>query len=257
VGYEGNYRSALACDFNFISHNAGVPGYLYNPVSPLVGHIPACTTQFGLNEIITERKLSLQQERIAKGLFNYVTYEQAPRTTVIAQLSHDLPDVADFKLMPSGERTRYWQMSRSKRFMEWAAYKCSVIVPLNKDLSTRVFDALATGQIPVVPEEVQDLDMLLPRATQLAMGIVRIPDLSSAHVRAGIAQAIQNFDAAGPEGVVARSDYVLQQGHLVHRVQSILDACAHIASGHITLSFGRGQQGIAAYATWQAPPAAA
>jgi hypothetical protein len=252
VGYDGNYRSALACDLNFVSHNLGVPGYLCNPVSPLVNHVPACTVQFGLDEIIAERAKGLTQERISKGLFNYVTYPQAQRTALIEQLSRDLPDVADFKLMPSGDRTRYWKMTRSERFMDWAAYKCSVIVPLHKDLSTRVFDALATGQIPVVPEEVQDLDLVLPRARQLELGIVRIADLSSNNVRSGIAKAIQNFDAAGPLGIVARSDYVLENAHLVHRIQAMLDACTDIANGKITLTFGRGNHGIAAYAAARA-----
>ena len=185
--------------------------------------------------------------RSDKGLFNYVIYENAPRAALMRGLSETLADVAEFKLMPSHDRTRYWMQSREARFVEWASYKCCVIVPLVADLSTRVFDALATGQIPIVPRDVKDLDIVIPPATQEALGIVRIENLDSQNVRAGISQAISNFDRDAHSGVLARLNYVLGQAMTGHRIQAMLQHIEAIYQHKNKLVFGRGANGIGAY----------
>lgn len=247
VAYNDNFKSALATDLNFISHNLGVPGYLTNSASAIAAHIPLCCAQFGINEIRQEISTHLHALRSNKGLFNYVVYENAPRAQMMRQWQAELGELAEFKLMPSNDRTRYWNLTRHERFQEWSGYKCSVIVPLVSDLSTRVFDALAAGQIPIVPEDIKDLDVVCPREQQAQLGIVRIPKLSGVDLAQGIMQAVANFDALGAQGVIARSEYVINHGMLGHRLSHMLDILSEIASGTARLVFGRGPNGIASY----------
>jgi hypothetical protein len=247
VAYFDNYKAAISCDFNFISHNAGVPGYLTNSASCVVAHIPLCCVQFGINEIKEYALNASKKERISKGLFNYITYENAPRTSLIRQLSQELGDLGEFKLMPSEDRSRYWSMSREERVCEWGDYKCSVIIPLVEDLSTRVFDALATGQIPIIPESVLDLDSAIPIDTQRSLGIVKIKDLSTENVTDGIKKAINNFDQAGPSGVIDRIEYFLNNATAGHRLALILNSIESIGSDNEKIIFGRGPNGTGLY----------
>lgn len=247
VAYNDNYKVALATDLNFISHNLGVPGYLTNPVSAVADHVPLCCAQFGANEIRQEIATDLHNSRSNKGLFNYVVYENAPRAQMMREWERELGELAEFKLMPSNDRTRYWNLTRHERFKEWSSYKCSIIVPLVKDLSTRVFDSLAAGQIPVVPDDVQDLDVICSRELQQQLGIVRIPSLSIQNLSEGIQRAITNFDELGISGVIARSEYVVQQGLLGHRIQHMLQILTAIANESTHLVFGNGPNGIGCY----------
>lgn len=247
VAYNDNYKVALATDLNFISHNLGVPGYLTNPVSAVADHVPLCCAQFGATEIRQEIATDLHMPRSNKGLFNYVVYENAPRAQMMREWEQELGELAEFKLMPSNNRTRYWSLSRHERFQEWSNYKCSIIVPLVKDLSTRVFDALAAGQIPIVPEEIHDLDSVCSRELQAQLGIVRIPALTAQDLAIGIQQAVTNFDRLGSEGVIARSEYVIQQGLLGHRLLQMLQTLSSIANGSTQLVFGNGPNGIGCY----------
>lgn len=247
VAYNDNYKVALATDLNFISHNLGVPGYLTNPVSAVADHVPLCCAQFGADEIRQEIASELHTPRSNRGLFNYVVYENAPRAHMMREWERELGDLAEFKLMPSNDRTRYWDLSRYERFQEWSSYKCSIIVPLVKDLSTRVFDALAAGQIPIVPEEIQDLDSVCSRELQSQLGIVRIPALTAHDLSIGIQQAVANFDKLGANGIIARSEYVVQQGLLGHRLLHMLQTLTAIANGTSNLVFGHGPNGIGCY----------
>lgn len=247
MAYFGNYKSAISADLNFLSHNLKVEPYLLNPISPLAGHIPACTAQFGPTELEVFHSTFLTHSRISKALFNYVIYDSAPRSQLIHNLSHQLSDIADFKLMPAADRTRYWDFTRADRYLEWASYKCSVIIPIVNDLSTRVFDCLATGVIPIVPNSIEDLDLVITRDEQISLGIVRIKDYNDTTIRDGINLAINIFDSKGTEGVIMRIQYVLNNATIGHRVKSLIDIIDDISNSKKLLRFGRGPNGIGAY----------
>lgn len=247
VSYNDNFKSALAVDLNFISHNSGVPGYLTNPISAVIQHIPLCCVQFGASEIRELINKSLISTRSNKSLFNYVVYENAPRAQMMRQWEVELAELAEFKLMPSSNRERYWNLSREDRFKEWSNYKSSVIIPLVQDLSTRVFDALATGQIPIIPEEINDFDTICPKELQNELGIVRIKELTSENLKIAIQQAVLNFDRLGVQGIINRSQYVLNQGMIGHRIKQMLSCINAIDISKKSLTFGIASNGIGCY----------
>jgi hypothetical protein len=249
IAYFENFKSAISSDINFITHNSGVPGYLTNSHSLIAEHIPACTLQFSKASIITGRNANLAHERVSKALFNYVDYPNSPRAWILEELQKEVSDIADFLIMPSSDRSRYWKKPLEERYAEWAQYKCTVIVPLVEDLSTRVFDSLATGLIPIIPKNVRDIDSAIHPEVQEQLGIVIIDDLSPENVRNGIEKAILNFNKMGVDGIVKRTDYVINNALISHRVKSMTSFIDRVACDNITITYGSGPSGIGIYAT--------
>jgi len=218
-----NIKNSLAIDFGFPSHSYAVTDYLYNPVSPVVDHVPLCSCQFSRAETIEWIYDSLPIPRQDKAVFNYVLYDFSPRTKPLLELSQQISDVADFKLMPASDRSRYKSLSRRERFSEWAYYKSSVIMPMTHDLSTRFFDSLATGQVPIVPSWLVDLDQYLPSEELLRLGVVRVDSYDPSVLRKAIRTANQRFDADGIDGILYRARYALTSGSLGARIKQILE----------------------------------
>lgn len=245
VAYNDNFKTALAADLCYISHNLGVPGYLTNPISAVLRHIPACCAQFGKQELV-ESIQSRPSNRIDKAIFNYVIYDKAPRSQLIHTLSNQISHCADFKLMESNDRNRYWGLTRQQRIDEWKSYKSSVILPLVNDLSTRVFDALATGQIPIIPDTVNDLENVIPIEIQQQLGIVRFDDFSTKGIEAAVEKSLKLFDAQGHEGVIHRSRFI-SDAHLVgHRIKAMLES---ITERNYNPILGTGSSGLGIYAS--------
>ena len=247
ISHLNNFKSSIISDLLFISHNLGVDNYLINCFSPIVTHIPACCCQFSKSEIISFSNSYINNKRINKCLFNYVLYEGAYRTSLLNEYSMHISDISEFLLMPSNDRSRYSNLSKLQKFSEWAAYKCSVMLPISNDLSTRFFDSLATGQIPIVPENIYDLDLIMPRYTQDLLGIVRIPNLEIPSVSSGISLALQNFDKLGTAGIVNRINYVTGSGLLQNRIFQMLSAVDSLLCGDLKFTLGESSNKVGVF----------
>jgi hypothetical protein len=249
IAYFNNYKSAISCDLNFLTHNIGVPGYLTSAYSVSAAHIPQCTLQFSKQMILNERTKRKASSRVNSALLNYFDYPESPRASIIKLLESTISDVASFSITSPTNRDRYWGKSISERYDEWANHKCTVILPLIEDLSTRVFDALATGLIPIIPENVRDLESAITVEDQQKLGIVRIKDASPENVRAGIALAIKKFDEMGDDGIMLRTNFIINTALISHRVLSMALEIESINNGNKQFVFGRGANGIGIYLT--------
>jgi len=163
-------------------------------------------------------------------LVNYVDYKWAWRTELLRALAAEAPE-AEVVTMAAESRERYFGKSAAERFREWAGYKCTVVLPVDKDLSTRFFDALLAGLVPVVPRLVEDFDHVVPPADQEKLGIVRIDGVELAAVREGARKALACFDRMGQAGAQARHRYALENHLLGNRVHVLLNGMRQIADG--------------------------
>jgi tetratricopeptide (TPR) repeat protein len=116
----------------------------------------------------------------------------------------------------------YFGVSPGERFAQWAAHKTSLCVPLSGDLSQRLFDALLTGQVPLVPPDLHDLDAVVPPALQKRLPIVRFEEYSAAAVREAHRAALELFDRDGPAGARRRHRYALANHMFKTRIASVL-----------------------------------
>lgn len=217
-----NLKSVLAADLYFPSHWSEA-GYLQNMVTPIGMHVPACSAQWTSQEARTLLALQAGRPRSNALLLNYVEYAFSWRTEVLARLRAELPAVSAL-LMPSHDRARYFAKGSEERMAEWTAYKCTLILPVTQDLSTRLFDALLAGLVPIVPRSVADFDQVVSPAEQARLGVVRVDDVETATVARAVEQAVAVFDAQGESGVAARSQFVLQAHMLHHRMTAMLQA---------------------------------
>lgn len=231
-----NLSTALASDYVFPSHKYAA-GYLATPASALGTHVPACCGQWTRSEAAAFFAQHRSTPRGDRLLVNYVDYPFSPRSQLLHRIKAEVPE-AHVLLMDPNERSRYFSKSRQERFLEWMDHKSTLILPVERDLSTRVFDALLAGQILLVPDTIADFDAVIPPATQSALGILRLRDLEMATIRQAAAEAQDIYAAQGMDGVLARHRYVLDNHMIVHRLRSMLLAVKAVADRQVALDFG-------------------
>jgi hypothetical protein len=107
-------------------------------------------------------------------------------------------------------------------FREWIEYKVHVVVPTFYDLPIRIFDALITGGIPMVPEYFRGHPSLRNVCDWLTFyDPSDLTDLVSL-----VNASIEKFDHAGAEGVAQRVSFALKHFHLDSAVRDLV-SCSH------------------------------
>lgn len=247
AAHVGNLKAVLAADFVFPSH-AYMADYLHTPASLVSQHIPLCAAQWTRAEAETFFKDSTTAERHHKLLVNYVMQAIAsPLRRRVLEEYRDGLENADVFLMNQETRSRYFDLSPQDRFRDWASYKGTIIVPMGHDLSTRVFDALLAGLVPVVPEGIDDFEQVIPRDVQESLGIVRVESLELPAVREGARRALAIYDSMGVVGAQTRHAYVLDNHLLPNRITEMLYMIWLVGTGQLTVEFGTGHAGAALY----------
>lgn len=217
-----NLRTAAASDFTFPSHQYQ-SAYLLCPSSCLHEHIPSCTAQWTRNEAIELFRQSDIQSRSGRLLAHYVDYPWAWRTGILRDLQCHAPEV-EVRLLPADDRGAYFNQTSADRFNTWLRNKTSLILPIDRDLSTRVFDGLLAGQVLVVPEMIEDFDRVIDRKTQEDLGIIRIDSYTIEAIRHAATLAEAVFDQQAEPGAVRRHLYALDNHMLANRIHLILDS---------------------------------
>ena len=239
LAHINNLRTVMASDIYFPSHHYD-SAYLQNFASPSGMHVPLCCAQWTESEargLLSELKGLERSDRL---LLNYVDYKFSWRSELLAKLRAELPQ-AQALLMPATDRGRYFQKSSKERLAEWLSHKCTLILPVQQDLSTRIYDALLAGQVIIVPTMVADFDAVFPADVQAALGVVRVDDLELHTISKAVDKAVATFDAMGEAGVQVRSDYVLNGGMMGHRLLSMLNAIRTAGQGTVTIRMTEGE----------------
>lgn len=230
-----NYKNALAVDYLFPSHKYD-SDYLHNPLSVAGVHVPACSAQWSYTEAKVLFQKFLMLPRSDKLLVNYVNYPFSWRSQLLRRLASEVSQ-ADVFLMEPNDRSRYFNKNAEERFKEWMGHKTSLILPVDKDLSTRVFDGLLAGQVLLVPKMIADFDEVIPPAMQSELGIVRLETCETLEIVRAIGEAVARFDRDGVEGMVKRHRFVLDHHLLGNRIQTIVNQIFDIANGKRLITF--------------------
>ena len=229
IALEANVSTSQAVDFVFPSHKFAAEPYA-NPHAVLADAVAPCSCQWTHDEAAALWRENLGQARSSQLLVNYVDYEFSWRSELLRSLKAECAE-ADVFLMSPGDRSRYFGMTRAERMGEWLRYKATLILPVSYDLSTRVFDALLAGLVPVVPWQVLDFDTAVPPSEQERLGIVRVEDMTVPAVRDAAAKAVGAYDDMGEAGTTARHEFALTQHMLANRVGAMLSCIRDVAAG--------------------------
>ena len=126
---------------------------------------------------------------------------------------------------------QYFERPYADRLREWVDHKVHLIAPVNRDVSCRLFEALAVGQIPIVADDMPDLDVVIPPAIQAQLPVLRFRPNSVDSALDAYREALRRFDAEGQAGVTRRQRFACDH----NSVGSRLAACARMIRGYKNL----------------------
>lgn len=249
-GFTNNFKSALAGDLIYPSH-LNTAAYLWSPASVVGPVIPACVGQWSSAEAARLFDQYGLQSRKHSMLLNYVLYETyTERNEILQQIQDVAPEhCIERRMMPRTDISRYFTKRPDERFQEWAIYKATIILPLNQDVSTRLFDALLSGMVPIVAPFACEIDRIIPVEEQLEMGFVRLTSFDIDQVVSAINESLERFDGMGIDGVLGRHRYAIEHHLIINRVTAILENVYRLASGEFQVEFIDGPHGRALYQT--------
>ncbi len=209
-----NLRVAMLADVVFVSH-WHERQYLNLPIALAGAHIPAYSNQWSAGAIARYYPAGLPAER-QDGLFGgFGRYPwAAERNCFIEAVSAACPE----HNLTLGKIGDYFSVSAAERLKAWAQHKVHLVVPINRDVSTRVFEALMTGQIPLVPDDVPDLDLVIDPQMQAALPILRYKAGDVESAKAGWQQGVALFDGDGAAGVRRRHEFARDRHSLAARL---------------------------------------
>jgi hypothetical protein len=235
LAHISNYKTAIVSDIYYPSH-AYCKDYLMNPYSPFGLHLPSCTAQWAKYELDFKKTL-MRRDRESKIFLNYVDYKFSWRTEILAQIRKFLPEAHVQTMLPEN-RDRYFTLSPAEKYQEWCSYKSTLILPVDKDLSTRVFDALFAGQILIVPTLIEDFDSVISKEWQNELGIIRIQDLNLSTIQFAAQKAFEIFDKRGVKGLSKRFEFASEKHMFKNRIETILKNIQLLSSTSKSIKFG-------------------
>jgi len=125
------------------------------------------------------------------------------RNQVVSTLGQIYPSIG------FSDRT-FHQRTAMEKLEEWAAHKIHWISPVLNDVAIRIFDALCSGGIPLVPESMR----FLPPIRDIDRDFVLFyTPHDIIDPRGLVDRAIQVFDRGGADQIVARHRYALENHH--------------------------------------------
>jgi hypothetical protein len=170
----------------------------------LAGPVYCAAVQWPRAFLTEQLPAMLTAERSDAPLGKHIPY--APfgfRNRVVTTLSQRYPSI--------GFSDRSFHVrTPEERLAEWTAHKLHWIVPVLNDVPIRIFDALITGGIPVLPESLRHLPPVrdLPREHVVFYGPQDIVE-----PQAVVEQGVALFNRGGREGMVARHRLALDRHH--------------------------------------------
>jgi hypothetical protein len=209
-----NLRIAMLTDLVFVSHWHDRQ-YLNLPAALPAAHVPLYSRQWSPGAIALHYPDGLPTERL-DGLFGgFGRYTWAvERNRLVEALAAACPDHA----LTLGSAAAYYQISAAERIKAWTERKVQLVVPVNRDVSNRVFEALMTGEIPLVPDDITDFERVLDAESQAALPILRYRAGDVASAEAAWRQGLVRFDAEGAAGVRRRYDFAAERHSLAARL---------------------------------------
>ena len=124
------------------------------------------------------------------------------RNQVVSTLHQHYPSIG-FLSSP------YHLRSHDERLKEWCSHKTHWISPVLNDAPTRIFDALVTGGVPIVPSSLR----FMPPVNAIPRGhIAFYSPLDIVNPKEVVDRANKLFDEGGRDGIVIRHRLALQHG---------------------------------------------
>ncbi len=200
---EASTMLAGVSDMYFPAHNQNM--WMLSRFNWLTcGPVPCATNQWSRKELADSLHAMLAIERSDEPLGQHMCYSPFTFRNQVAITMHLSYDRVGFN---DGD---FHKKSSQERLAEWMSHKVHWIIPALNDVPNRIFDALISGGIPIVPES---LRYLVPVSDIPAEHIVFYSPMDIVTPKKIVEAAVARFDAAGQDGIAARARYALEHHH--------------------------------------------
>lgn len=216
-----------------------IPGHgfiaemLRNRSSILEEVVPLGTSEWTIEEAKRFFANYGYQDRTNELLVGFIRYDLAKTLVLqqllpykvvklIEQLKGAIP-IFHIAFWDKAQQDDYFGLTSERRFANWTKYKVSLFLALDNELSSRLFDALLWGQIPIVPKDILDLDQVIPPSIQAALPVIRLHDFDVDSVKETYEKALARFDAEGIKGIERRHKFARENNMFVHRIEAIFN----------------------------------
>jgi len=202
---------SLLCDFYIPAHIINSELLVrFNP--NFVGHVMPCVIQWSRAFLVENSSKIIDSVRSNDPLGMHIKYDKFPvRNRNVQRLNNFYNSISfvDFS---------YHALSSLARLEEWSTYKLHWVIPTYNDVPSRIFDALITGGIPLVPDYLKY--QLVDNELINFVLFYKWEDLKDP--RKIIDLALTQFDELGREGCIQRYEYALNNCHVDQRIELIL-----------------------------------
>lgn len=199
-------------DFYFSAHPHNF-GVLRRLSLSFKGVLPASVIQWSKDFLLSSLQQMLSSPRSNELFGAHVYYPPFTyRNNVINKVSEVFPGVCFSDL-------NYHSRTIEDRFTEWCSYKIHFIAPVSDDLPIRLFDALITGGIPIVPLSLKSL--LHSLSIDYFVVFYDEHDLDHLHIK--VDEAISKFDRDGVDGMKKRINFTLENHHINSRINFLIN----------------------------------
>ena len=187
--------------------------FLRRASSSYYGVLPPAVIQWSKDFLLNSTSSLLSVSRSNELFGPHVYYQNfSNRNKIIELVSKKFPRVGFTNLT-------YHNRSHEDRFAEWSHFKTHFISPVDHDLPIRLFDALVTGGIPLVPIKMKSLLHTL----SLDRFVVFYDECDLTLLQLKVDQAIIKFEQDGTDGMFERINYVLDRHHIDSRIKFLID----------------------------------
>lgn len=178
----------------------------------LAAPVPAGVNQWSRSFLRDHQGLIINEDRNPSPLGRHIVYPHfRARNWTLAKLSGQFADVG-------AVNTTYHDKTERDRLEEWCAHMSHWILPTFNDIPIRVFDALVTGGVPIVPRTLRQM----PELSNIRDSMFFF-DADDLETPSRITEAANDFfQQQGREGIEARHHQAMQTEHVDARVQAIL-----------------------------------
>jgi hypothetical protein len=180
----------------------------------MAGPVPSGVIQWPKEFLEDNIDVITKTERSNEPLGTHIDYPQfINRDRILKKLSKQMDKV---KLVDGSYHSR----SMEDRFKEWCSHKVHWIVPVLNDAPIRIFDALITGGIPIIPKSLKYHKAIV----DIWDHVVFYDYLDIENPKLITEKAIKMFDERGEQGMLDRHRISCYNNHVDSRIETILKA---------------------------------
>lgn len=226
--YRRNLELAAMVDFVFPGHQYKHE-YLRAANMNVLAVIPMCCGQWSdpmIARLFAAADGAPRSDALYGGYGYYPRYRA--RTAFIDAIAAAIPGSGVAQWRPGMEGS-YLALSQEDRFRDWLAHKVSVVVNTDFCIPNRIFDALAAGQVPLVPHGLSQLEAVIPAEAQRALPVLRYSDFDLESLRIAYARGLEAFERDGREGILRRHTYALRFHTFTDRSRRMLRELRRVA----------------------------